>query len=278
MNRYKLRVEDALKAQTKGSPLSKACSYSLLSGGKRLRPILTLITAEAIGDLDVMPAAMGVEFFHTSSLIADDLPCMDNDSMRRGKAASHVKFDEATAILASYSLIASGYGSIYQNAQVMRKNEKFSKEADKRAMICLDTATRCAENATEGQYFDLYPKELGLEVVRDVIYKKTVTLFEVSLLFGWLFGGGEMALIPQIKKCAYHLGIAFQVADDLDDDVQDKTHAGVNVASILGRERALELFEREMGSLKGELKELRLWTQPFQELYETLLGSSKLFC
>lgn len=281
---YKVRVEEALSKYPLGkSKLGEACSYSLNTSGKRLRPILTLIIAEALGSCDVMPSALGVEFFHTASLIADDLPCMDNDSKRRGKAALHIAFNESTALLASYHLIACGYGSIYENANTMRENSLFFASADKRAMECLHSATRCAREATEGQFFDLFPPDVSLETVRDVIYKKTVTLFEISFLFGWLFGGGELAKVPLLKKCAYHLGMAFQIADDLEDGDQDAKHAGVNMASILGKPHAIACFEEEMESLEKALKELRLWTQPFQEVYDSLsrsvsfLGRSFLF-
>ncbi len=271
LDSYKKRVEEALiqyASQMGGtSKLEEACSYSLTNGGKRLRPILTLITAEALGTCDVMPSALGVEFFHTASLIADDLPCMDNDAERRGKASLHVAFEESTAILASYTLIACGYGGIYENAKKMRENPLFLASADKRAMECLDAATKCAKGATQGQFFDLFPPNVSLDTIRDVIYKKTVTLFEISFLFGWLFGGGELSLVPRLKKCAYHLGMAFQIADDLEDSVQDSEHTGVNIATILGKARAIACFEEEMDSLEKSLKELRLWTQPFQEVF-----------
>ena len=278
MIEYKRRVEEALKNTSLGtSKLAQACMYSLSGGGKRIRPILTLMIADAIGDLDAMPSALGAEFFHTASLIADDLPCMDNDGLRRGKAALHVAFDETTAILASYTLIASGYGSIYENGNVLRKNPHFSSSADKRAMECLRAATECAKNATEGQYFDLYPPSLDFGTICDVIYKKTVTLFEISFLFGWLFGGGDLARVALLKKCAYHFGMAFQVADDLEDGDQDSGDPGVNMASVLGKEQAILFFDKEMELLESRLKELRLWTQPFQEIYENLLRRGHLF-
>src|SRR5258707_9122846 len=100
---YQSRFETALRLfieQMGGkTTLRDACSYSLLSGGKRLRPLLVLMTAEAIGSCDVMPVALSVEFFHTASLIADDLPCMDNDEMRRGVPSLHKAFGEGSAVL-----------------------------------------------------------------------------------------------------------------------------------------------------------------------------------
>ena len=154
----KTRFEAALlkKIESMGekSALLDACSYSLTNGGKRLRPLLVLMVAEAIGSVDVMPSALSVEFFHTASLIADDLPCMDDDALRRGLPALHKAFGEAPALLASYTLIAAGYGGIHENALVLRECPKLRESADRRAVECLEAATRCAgpRAAMRGRY------------------------------------------------------------------------------------------------------------------------------
>ncbi|MBU6446236.1 MAG: polyprenyl synthetase family protein, partial [Verrucomicrobia bacterium] len=153
--------------------LRDACEYALRGGGKRLRPTIVLMIAEALGfGADAMPAALSVEFFHTASLIADDLPCMDNDDVRRNRPSLHKVFGESAAILASYALIAEGYGGIYRN----------SGNNPKAAVICLEAATRCAgiSGATGGQFLDLYPPDFSFETVQKIIYQKTVTLFEIS--------------------------------------------------------------------------------------------------
>lgn len=245
--------------------LRDACAYALLNGGKRLRPILVLLIAESIGKgFDVMPSALAVEFFHTASLIADDLPCMDDDNERRSHPSLHKAFDESTAILASYALIAEGYGGIYKNGL---KNPKFSA-------ICLDAATRCAgiNGATNGQFLDLSPPNTDLDTIKKIIYQKTVTLFEISFIFGWVFGGGNLDLLDLVKKAALHLGMAFQIADDLLDLAQDETHPNaINIAKALGKKRALELFEEEIDLLKSSLKELRLWNSSFKKIVDWLV-------
>src|SRR5579864_1711145 len=123
--KYKTKIESALEKEMAqmGEPsrLLQACQYALFSGGKRLRPILVLMVARALGNgLDAMPVALSVEFFHTASLIADDLPCMDNDDERRGRPSLHRAFEESVALLASYTLIASGYEGIYKNQLRMK--------------------------------------------------------------------------------------------------------------------------------------------------------------
>jgi geranylgeranyl diphosphate synthase type II len=283
LDRYKACFEQelslAIEKMGERSLLRDACSYALTNGGKRLRPILVLMIAEALGSCDAMPSALSVEFFHTASLIADDLPSMDNDSVRRGVPSLHVAFGESTALLTSYTLIAAGYGGIYENGKILRRNPLFATSADTRAMECLDVATRCAgiQGATQGQFLDLFPPNLSVETIRDIIYKKTVTLFEISFLFGWIFGGGDLQKIPLLKNCAYHLGLAFQINDDLEDGIQDAAIGGrVNMASALGKEKAISCFEEEIALLEKTMKALHLWTQPFQELVARLVACQRL--
>jgi geranylgeranyl diphosphate synthase type II len=277
---YRERFEKALpslieKMGEKGV-LRDACEYALVSGGKRLRPAIVFMIAEALGNCDVMDAALSVECFHTASLIADDLPCMDDDALRRGIPTLHKTFGEGTAILASYTLIAAGYGGICENGKKLKENPKFALSSDQRSMACLELATRCAglRGATLGQFFDLFPPLLSLERVQDIIYKKTVTLFEIAFFFGWLFGGGDIQSTELLRKAAYHLGMAFQIADDLEDTSQDK---GKTIVLFLGKEKAISLFEEEIASLEVSLKTLNLWTAPFQELHETLARRRNLF-
>lgn len=268
IDNHRLRVEAELSSfierMGEKNGLRDACEYALMNGGKRLRPILVLMIAEALGrGFDAMPVALSVEFFHTASLIADDLPCMDNDDVRRNRPSLHKAFGESVALLASYALIAEGYGGIYRNGQN-------AKEA---VPLCLEAATRCAgiRGATNGQFLDLYPPDARLETIQKIIYQKTVTLFEISFVFGWLFGGGDAASLKRVQKCAYHLGMAFQIADDLLDDLQDAAQqSSINIAAACGQKQAAALFEEEMNAFSASLKELGLWTESFQEVVEWL--------
>lgn len=265
---YHSEIEQKLRAfvtqMGEKNPLRDACEYALLNGGKRLRPILVLLIAESLGNrFDVMPAALSVEFFHTASLIADDLPCMDNDNERRKRPSLHIAFSEDVAILASYALIAEGYGGIYKNAS----------ERPNLAVLCLEAATRCAglNGATNGQFLDLYPPNSDLDTIKKIIYQKTVTLFEISFVFGWLLGGGDPKLLETVKTCAYHLGMAFQTADDLLDDVQDEEQKNsVNIVNAIGHDRALQFFEEEVDLFIRDLEALGLWNEGFKRVTEML--------
>lgn len=274
--RLKRRFEKALgqriSSWTETGILRDACAYALGGGGKRLRPLLVLAIAEAVGKgREAMPAAIAVEFFHTASLIADDLPAMDNDEWRRGRPALHKAFPEGAALLASYALLSFGYGALAENGRLFG-----GEGGEKRTLIALETVSRCAglQGATQGQCLDLYypPKTMG-ELLQIYEYK-TTTLFEVCFTLGWLFGGGELGLLDAVKQCARHLGIAFQIADDWGD------LTGVNIRSVCDEREAASLFEREKGLFERGLQEVGLWTPPFQQIMsrlklpEPLRGSS----
>lgn len=256
--------------------LRDACEYALTNGGKRFRPLIVILIAEALGnDLNVYESALSVEFFHTASLIADDLPCMDNDDERRDKPSTHKVYGEAIALLASYALITAGFEKIHRNAVAMRNAPApFSHFSDRACTIALESATHCSGilGATGGQFLDLFPPNHNLEMVKQIIYKKTVTLFEVSFVLGWVFGGGDVNRIEKVKKAAYHFGLAFQTADDLGDMHQDeKKQREISIARLIGRDRALLLFDEEMRHLHKELSELGLLTPSFEKMCDILI-------
>jgi geranylgeranyl diphosphate synthase type II len=270
MIHYRFQADAAILAWIESmgppGPLRSACEHILTANGKRLRPILVFMTADAIGKgCDVTPVAAGVEFFHVASLIADDLPCMDDEMERRGRPALHRQFGEDIALLASYTLIAAGYESIVRNRQL--------GGSDEAALLSLEVVSRCAgiRGATQGQLLDLHPPNNRLETILEIIEKKTVTLFEVSLAFGWLFGGGDTAQLGLVKKAAYHLGMAFQIADDLGDVEKDSQCAmPINIAICCGEAAAYNLFEENTEKLASTFNALNLKTEHFQNLLQYL--------
>lgn len=253
--------------------LRDACEYALLNGGKRIRPLIVMMVAKALGNkLDVLEGCLSVEYFHTASLIADDLPCMDNDDFRRSKPALHKEHGETVALLASYALISAGYEKIFQSVQVLSKQkEPFRDRANETCVIALDAAARCAgiSGATGGQFKDLYPEERTLKEAFDIIYKKTVTLFEIAFVFGWIFGGGSLEEVEKVRKTAYHFGMAFQIADDLDDVDQDD-ESSLNVAHLIGKEEARNLFDNEIEMFVLKMKKLGILTPEFHQTMDLL--------
>lgn len=255
--------------------LRDACEYALKSGGKRFRPLLVLLVAEALGNgLNVLDAALSVEFFHTASLIVDDLPCMDNEDERRSQPTLHKIYGESISLLSSYALICAAFEKIQTCSAKMRESgPPYHTNAEQIGMIALEQATRGAGilGATGGQFYDLFPPPLTLETLRQVIYKKTVTLFEISFVFGWIFGGGDLVRLDRVKNAAYHFGMAFQIADDLGDLAQDeKNQRDINLAKHIGKDRAFAVFEEELKMFKIYLMELGLDTPSFKKMCDML--------
>lgn len=263
---YRMRIEEGICLDLKeyfgfNTPLKEACAYSLLNGGKRFRPSIVLMVGESLGKgCDVLDAALAVEYFHTASLIADDLPCMDDAAVRRNKPSLHKAFDEATALLASYALISAGYRLIKQNG---------SKRGDL-TLLALDIAifNTGIEGATGGQYLDLFPPDFDEDTLKEILNKKTVTLFEIAFSLGWLFGGGDVSKLALVKKLAYHFGMAFQIADDLDDLAQDE-HS-INLAKAIGVDRAIEVLQKEKSSLLLLARELSLDSKEFLSMVSSI--------
>ena len=243
--------------------LRDACEYALLNGGKRFRPALVLIIAESIGmQADASYAALAVEFFHTASLIADDLPSMDDDDERRNKPSLHKVYGEALALLASYGLIAAGYEFLAKNAKVIQKSSlSFASQSDRIGMLALENTTYNTGllGATGGQFLDVFPPDVSLSTIKDVIRMKTVSLFEISFVLGWLYGSGDLKKLDLVKKAALHFGMAFQIADDIGDMEQDKKNGRqINVANLCGKTEASQMLLYEVAECQMVLKQLGL--------------------
>ena len=258
--------------------LRDACEFALFSGGKRCRPLIVMMIAQALGNkLDVLEACLSVEFFHTASLIVDDLPCMDNEDFRRSKPALHRVFGEAVALLASHALISAGYERIFRSVKVLSKErEPFKNRAEKVCMIAFDIATHGAgiSGAVGGQYKDLFSKERSLTEILDVIYKKTITFFEIAFVFGWIFGGGDLSCVDKMRNLAYHFGMAFQIVDDLCDMEQDGT-ASLNMGCVFGKEIAYVRFKEEIEKFTRKLIKIDLMIPEFQQMIDMLSYHAK---
>lgn len=185
----------------KAGALDRALQYALFPGGKRLRPRLTILSAQIFGALDerVLRAACAVEFIHASSLIIDDLPCMDNADLRRGKAPLHHAFGEDVALLAAIALLNQAYALFAVTPQLIRE------------------ATECIglDGMIGGQELDLSPE--GLAASLDERDRKTSALMRLSLTAGALALGASRAEVEPLAVAGLQLGRAYQIADDLLD-------------------------------------------------------------
>lgn len=281
---YRTTIENLIQAQIQKigskSTLRDACEYALMNGGKRFRPVLVLMMAKALGNkADVSLAALAVEFFHTASLIADDLPCMDDDDIRRNKPSLHKVYGEPVSLLCTYALISAGYDYLAQNAKAIGSSSvPFAKQADRLGLLAIENVSfnTGVEGAAGGQFLDISPPNITLDVLREIIHKKTVTLFEMSFVLGWLFGGGEISKLPQVKQCASHFGMAFQIADDIGDMQQDIINERViNLANVCGKDLAINMFHEELRRFKEAMSQLGLRCDEFFALAEMLSSQVK---
>lgn len=273
----KQKIDQALKelidSYEENTPLKKAIEYAISNGGKRIRPIIVLMIQEALKcPYSLIDAAISIELFHTASLIADDLPLMDNDSERRNLPSTHVQFGDTVALLASYGLIALSFEKIHDCSRYIREfDEKHEKFSYKACSLALKAASYSAgfKGATLGQFYDLFP-DATCEIEK-LIYLKTITLFEVTFLFGWIFAGGSISEIDEVKKLSYHLGMAYQIADDINDLEDDlKKDKKVNYAISCGIESAFDKFQFHFEEMKKGIKDLGLNTQDFDCLISFL--------
>ncbi len=245
------------------STVRQAIAYAMQSGGKRLRPAIVWMVAEALhSPIAVDLAAVAVEFFHISSLITDDLPCMDNDDFRRGVATTHKAFSEATAIMASFALTSAGF-------ELMARTPIPQERQGAVLHAAFSTASRAIglNGLIGGQQFDLRPQGFDEKSINTIMDLKTGALFEVCFVLGWLFGGGVVAKLDDLHRLATHFGRAFQIMDDLDDIEQDK-EAGkkVNYALLFGVEEARNSVRSHVEGFCALADELSLGESPLVTL------------
>ncbi|MFH0974711.1 MAG: farnesyl diphosphate synthase [Spirochaetota bacterium] len=229
------KLNKIINSSQDSSLLTKAMSYSLLSGGKRIRPVLCIAASEAVGgnEYDVLPAACALEMIHTYSLIHDDLPAMDNDSLRRGKPTSHVAFNESTAILTGDALLTLAFqilSSIHTNnnaAKWLKVIHVVSLAAGYRGMI-------------EGQIRDMASENshISLKELEDMHLLKTGALIEASVESGAILGNGNSEQIEQLKIYAKNIGLAFQITDDILNVKGDTATTGKAVGSDKTRNKS----------------------------------------
>jgi len=201
--------------------IHQAMRYSVFSGGKRVRPILTLITAELLDQEieKVISAACGIELIHTFSLIHDDLPCIDNDDFRRGKPSNHKVFGEAIALLAGDALLVSGFELIAKNSEVKGIKKQSIINLIKEISFYIGTA-----NMLGGQVEDINPgnKNIKKEDLYNLYMKKTAALICVSIRAGAILSNANQRQLKALTRYGENIGLAFQIVDDMLDIMQDE--------------------------------------------------------
>jgi geranylgeranyl diphosphate synthase, type II len=253
-----LRIEEALRgylpavdaANGAGCParLAMAMRYAVLGGGKRLRPVLCLMAAEACGGaaLAALPAACALEMVHTYSLIHDDLPAMDDDDLRRGRPTCHREFDEATAILAGDGLLTLAFEVVAREVRPVSAALKcvqiLAEAAGPSGMVAGQMADLQAEGRTEIQSQGraggaVVERAATLTALESIHRRKTGALLRAPLRMGAVIAAAPETCIEALDRYGKAVGLAFQIVDDLLDVQGDETKLGKRVGkdSELGK-------------------------------------------
>jgi geranylgeranyl diphosphate synthase, type II len=239
LNRLRARIDDALERalppEHGAAPrLQAAMRYAVLSGGKRIRPLLTLATVESLGgDVEqALAPACAVELIHAYSLVHDDLPAMDDDDLRRGRPTVHVAFDEATAILAGDALQTRAYEVL----------ARLQCPAEARVAIIAEIAraTGTIGGMIGGQVMDLeaehvHPDAQTLEYIHR---SKTGALLTASVVTGGIYAGASEAQIAGLRSFGENIGLAFQIVDDVLDVTQTSEQLGKTAGKDTAHDKA----------------------------------------
>jgi geranylgeranyl diphosphate synthase type II len=260
--------------------LVTAMRYSLLAGGKRVRPILALEACRAVGGRDAwtLPACCALEMIHTYSLIHDDLPAMDDDAWRRGKPTAHVKFGEAAAILSGDALHSLAF-------QILAEEPSGRRFAERRAHVLSRVARAVGmQGMVGGQVRDLESE--GRRVTRGELRRihrtKTGALLAASAECGGILGGGSRKQVEALRRYGVSLGLAFQIVDDILDvegtraDLgkspgKDRAVRKATYPSLFGLERSRRMASRAVASAQRGLSPFGERGAPLARLAEFIL-------
>lgn len=252
-------IEKALEASTKSTTpeTDKICEsmlYSLMAGGKRIRPVLCIASCEMFGgtQAQAMPTAVALEMIHTMSLIHDDLPSMDNDDLRRGKPTNHIIYGEDVAILAGDALLSTSFQHVAEETK------------DVSADRLLDVIIRLGKSVgpvglAGGQVMDLEcegKEGVTLEDLTWIHTHKTATLLQVAVASGAILGGASKEEVAACEKFALNIGLAFQVADDILDVTASTEDLGKTAAKDLDADKTT--YPKLLGLEESKVEARRL--------------------
>jgi len=278
LKKKKLAVECELERLLgkDGTQLSEAMRYAVLSGGKRYRPLLALCSGESFGvpQKELMPFACAIEFIHNYSLIHDDLPCMDNDEMRRGQPTCHKAFGEDIALLAGDALLTMAFEIMAGAAldmTLMPRKERAIQEVGFRAGV---------QGMIGGQHLDitLSPEALTQDQLEDLMLKKTGSLIIASVNIGPILGGASADQLEHMTSFGRNAGLAFQTRDDILDSSEDQqtgSSARPNSVTLFGLTEARRRLERFVGQAFQALDRISVESDALRDLARGLLNVIK---
>jgi len=271
-------LDRLISAQAKPHQIHQSMRYSLLAGGKRLRPILCLAAAQAVGgkESQALPAACAVECIHTYSLIHDDLPCMDDDNFRRGRPTNHRVFGEAVAVLAGDALLTEAFASVARTPP----NRRYATTA----LIKELAHASGSLGLIAGQVLDLdsEKKRIPLKKLVEIHRAKTGALITTSLRLGAMSAGARPNQLRSLTRFGQALGLAFQVIDDILDITSTKEKLGKSIGKdqssgkatyprLLGLAGAKKEADRLTNTARSALRPLGSAAAPLLAIADTLL-------
>jgi len=278
-------LESLLSTSGKADRILEAMTYSLMAGGKRIRPVLCLAATEAVGGNpeDALPAACALEMIHTYSLIHDDLPAMDDDALRRGKPTCHMAFDEATAILAGDALLTLAFQTL--SSMELRKAEQAAKWLRVIHLIS-HAAGYCG--MIQGQMLDIASEgeRLTLTALKSMHLLKTGALIEASITSGAVLGGLNSTRISMLESYARNIGLAFQVTDDIlnvegDPEIMgkaagtDKLRNKTTYPSLLGLKESKDFANRLVEDALYALETFDQKAEPLRAIAKYIVARKK---
>jgi geranylgeranyl diphosphate synthase type II len=276
-------IRQILLKSTASPRIIAAMSYSIMAGGKRLRPILCMAAADAVaGKSDkALQAACALEFIHTYSLIHDDLPAMDNDDLRRGKKTCHVAFDEATAILAGDAMLTLSF-------QVLSASDS-KKMAAQNIQVIRTIATAAGhEGMIAGQMRDITSEgqPLALKYLKDTYRLKTGALIEASVSVGAILANATRTQMERLKRYAKNIGLAFQITDDILNVEGDPAVTGkasgtdefrqkATYPALVGVRKSFEIAEKLVQNAIQSIKEFDTRSEPLRAIADYVVKRKK---
>jgi len=281
-------IEENPSFQNKGNFLNlhistrEVIKYSLKTG-KRLRPMI----AGSISNWNNPHILLFLEYVHNSSLIIDDLPCMDNDSVRRGRPTIHIKYNEYTAQLTAFNLMVTAMYHLHNGCETLRSlystddYDYIRNIINEEATMQLGFPGLCGGQMmdiilTKSDIKNISPREQR-DTIIDMIKTKTGCLFSLSFVLGWLSRGGSINFIHNIKDIGYDFGICYQIIDDLRDVKKDTDKNGGlnNICKYYSRNELIDLFTSINMRMVKSCDHYELWNPVLRELNTYLIMSFK---
>lgn len=237
----------------------EAMNYSILAGGKRLRPMLLQETCRLFGGADGLeePFMAALEMVHTYSLVHDDLPCMDNDEYRRGRKTTHIVYGEGMAVLAGDGLLNYAFETAVKAFRLTDDAQKLQRVAEALEVFASKAGIY---GMIGGQNADIEAEDMGDKVTQQQLLfiheHKTAALIQSAMMIGAILAGAAEKEVDRIEKCAYNIGIAFQIQDDILDITSSLEVLGKQTGSDEKNHKTTYVTLKGMEQAKREVQEL----------------------